>query len=280
MTVAGLHARDGEVLRACLRALRSAVPFPVLFGGFHADGETVLSELLGTRTPGMRGLRVRGSTGLGGRVAAEGKPRAVLNYATARSITHDYDGPVLTEGIGALLALPVRVHGTPRAIVYVGTRSRGRIGDRVISHAWPIVTAFADEIRVRDEVDRRLDALAAPAPPATGRDLEQLRQAGAELRCIAAATGDAELAARIRVVSRRLQAVMNPGPAPATVRLAPREIDVLSLVALGCGNAEIGQRLCIGTETVRSYLRNAMRKLDAHSRLETVVAARRLGLII
>ncbi|MFI9550435.1 response regulator transcription factor [Nonomuraea endophytica] len=54
---------------------------------------------------------------------------------------------------------------------------------------------------------------------------------------------------------------------------------MLSLVAVGCGNAEAGERLGLRPETVKSYLRGAMRKLGTHSRMETVVAARRAGLL-
>ncbi len=59
--------------------------------------------------------------------------------------------------------------------------------------------------------------------------------------------------------------------------LSPRELDVLALLAVGCGNAEVAQRLGLLPETVKSYLRNAMSKLGTHSRMETVVAARRGG---
>ncbi|MET7337934.1 LuxR C-terminal-related transcriptional regulator [Nonomuraea sp. NPDC005650] len=61
--------------------------------------------------------------------------------------------------------------------------------------------------------------------------------------------------------------------------LSPRELDVLALVAMGCGNAETGVRLGIRPETVKSYLRNAMRKLGTHTRMETVVAARHRGFL-
>jgi DNA-binding CsgD family transcriptional regulator len=60
-------------------------------------------------------------------------------------------------------------------------------------------------------------------------------------------------------------------------RLAPRELDVLAMVAVGCGNAEAARRLGILPETAKSYLRNTMRKLGTHGRMETVVTARRLG---
>jgi LuxR family transcriptional regulator, regulator of acetate metabolism len=81
---------------------------------------------------------------------------------------------------------------------------------------------------------------------------------------------------------RRLDAVCDRltrphGPPARGNPLSPRELDVLALVAVGCGNAEAGRRLGLQPETVKSYLRNAMSKLGTHSRMETVVAARRGG---
>lgn len=54
---------------------------------------------------------------------------------------------------------------------------------------------------------------------------------------------------------------------------------MLAWAGLGCGNAEIARRLGLLPETVKSYLRGAMRKLGTHNRHESVVAARRLGLL-
>ena len=67
--------------------------------------------------------------------------------------------------------------------------------------------------------------------------------------------------------------------APVQVRLAPREVDVLACVAAGATNAAAAERLGLRPETVKGYLRSAMRKLGAHTRLEAVVAARRAGLL-
>ncbi|MFF5207354.1 response regulator transcription factor [Streptosporangium sp. NPDC000396] len=57
------------------------------------------------------------------------------------------------------------------------------------------------------------------------------------------------------------------------------DLDVPTWVGFGRGNAEIARRLGLLPEAVKSYLRGAMRKLGTHSRHETVVAARRLGLM-
>ncbi|WP_344272603.1 response regulator transcription factor, partial [Actinomadura napierensis] len=70
-----------------------------------------------------------------------------------------------------------------------------------------------------------------------------------------------------------------PAPRPPRPVLTPREVDVLSYVAIGCTNAEAAERLGLLPETVKSYLRSAMRKLDAHTRLEAVTSARRAGLL-
>ncbi len=44
-----------------------------------------------------------------------GRPLSVADYRNASTITHDYDAPVLTEGIRSVLAVPVIVDGLPRA---------------------------------------------------------------------------------------------------------------------------------------------------------------------
>jgi DNA-binding NarL/FixJ family response regulator len=61
--------------------------------------------------------------------------------------------------------------------------------------------------------------------------------------------------------------------------LTQRERDVLRLLADGLSNEEIGRRLFISPETVRTHVRKAMEKLDADTRTQAVATALRLGLI-
>lgn len=62
-------------------------------------------------------------------------------------------------------------------------------------------------------------------------------------------------------------------------QLTVRERDVLRLLADGLANEEIGRRLFISAETVRTHVRKAMTKLDADTRTQAVAKALRQQLI-
>lgn len=61
--------------------------------------------------------------------------------------------------------------------------------------------------------------------------------------------------------------------------LTPRELEVLTLIAGGMTNAEIGDRLVISVKTVDRHRENIMRKLNMHSRIDLVKYALKMGLI-
>jgi DNA-binding NarL/FixJ family response regulator len=61
--------------------------------------------------------------------------------------------------------------------------------------------------------------------------------------------------------------------------LTQREREVLRLLADGNSNEEIGRRLFISPETVRTHVRKAMDKLDADTRTQAVATALRQSLI-
>jgi DNA-binding CsgD family transcriptional regulator len=101
-----------------------------------------------------------------------------------------------------------------------------------------------------------------------------VREAHAALRALAPRITDPELRAELLGACALLTAGTDPS---ARVRLAPREVDVLACVAAGVTNAVAAERLGVTPETVKGYLRSAMRKLRARTRGEAVVAARRAG---
>ncbi|WP_188195319.1 LuxR C-terminal-related transcriptional regulator [Nonomuraea sp. SYSU D8015] len=276
--------REREALNTAVGRLRRATGLPVAFGGVVAGGwrGVTLTEFSGTLTGVLRGLAVSAGSGLGGRVLTTARPGAVDDYAADPRISHEYDKPVIAEGLRAIAAVPVTVDGAVSGVLYGGIREPLSISDRVVDAMTQVAARMGFELAVRREVERRLAELetaaitrAARETPGAG-EWEAVRQAHAQLRAITREIADAGLRARLEDVCDRLarpSAGTHPNP------LSPRELDVLALVAVGCGNAETATRLGIRPETVKSYLRNAMRKLGTHTRMETVVTARRHGFL-
>jgi DNA-binding CsgD family transcriptional regulator len=274
---------DGGAFRQALRLAHQRADLPVVFGGPVQGGVLTLTQFVGVRTAGLRGLTVFAATGLGGKVLVERRPSAVNNYKSAHSITHDYDAPVLAEGIRSVTAVPVVTSGAVRGVLYGATRGSVPLGDRAIDALVGASRHLASELAVRDEVDRRLRLLQAAEANTTriasAVAVEEVRELLAELRVIAQTLQDDALRDRLlRVYSRLAGLGSAPGSAPSSP-LSPREIDVLAQVALGCSNAEAASRLSLQPETVKAYLRSAMHKFDAHTRFEAVVTARRCGLL-
>lgn len=67
-----------------------------------------------------------------------------------------------------------------------------------------------------------------------------------------------------------------PGPGPD---LTDREREVLALLADGLSNTAIGQRLFIGTTTVKDHVSALLVKLGVANRVQAAVHAHRLGLV-
>ena len=68
-------------------------------------------------------------------------------------------------------------------------------------------------------------------------------------------------------------------PKGTSGRLTERELDVLRLLAEGLSHEQIGKRLEIAGETVRSHARKAADRLGARTRTHAVATAIRLGLL-
>lgn len=248
---------------------------PLAFGGEVHEDTLLLSEFFGTRTGAMRGLAVLPRAGLGGASVVTRRPISVPDYRRASTITHDYDEPVLSEGIRSILAVPVVVDGQARAVLYGAHRTSAPIGGRTAAAMVASAQRLSEELRVRDEVDRRLRMREAALTNFAEQpaDAEQIREVHADLRRLAADTPD--LAGPLRELADRLAVALRGDP-PASAPLTAREVDVLAQVALGCTNAEAAQRLSLKPETVKSYLRSAAAKLGARNRHEAVSKARRL----
>ena len=62
-------------------------------------------------------------------------------------------------------------------------------------------------------------------------------------------------------------------------KLTPRELEVLSLVAEGLTNADIGRRLFVSNKTVETHVSSVLGKLNVSNRTEAVRVAEDLGLV-
>lgn len=82
-------------------------------------------------------------------------------------------------------------------------------------------------------------------------------------------------------IARRLLRHFQPpaNAAPEAPTLAPREIDVLRIVAKGYTLAEVAESLGITRHTASGYLKDVYRKLGVSSRAEATLAATRMGLV-
>ena len=66
---------------------------------------------------------------------------------------------------------------------------------------------------------------------------------------------------------------------PLAGPLSPRELEVMTWIAAGYDYRQIADELTLSPTTVRTHLRNAMRKLHARNRPHAVAVAMHLGLI-
>ncbi|MFJ8756517.1 helix-turn-helix transcriptional regulator [Streptomyces cyaneofuscatus] len=276
---------DAVEMRTALAGLRRTSGLPVAFGGLLSDARHArIAELNGARTGALRGLVISAGSGLGGKAIALARPCAVTDYPTSRHISHEYDTAVAAEGLRSVVAVPVVVRRTVRGVLYGALRTPVGLGDRTFDAAVAAARDVEQALAVRDEV-RELLALtreqAAAGPAAAPGAWEDVREAHRELRALVPRVADPALRDELLAVCGRLASASGPRtPAAAVeVRLAPREVDVVACVAAGATNAAAARQLGLRPETVKGYLRSAMRKLGTHTRLETVVAARRAGLL-
>ncbi|MFJ3703299.1 MULTISPECIES: response regulator transcription factor [Streptomyces] len=276
---------EATELRTALLRLRRTSGLPVVFGGLLSDARHApIAELSGAQTSALRGLVISSGSGLGGKAIALSRPCAVSDYPSSRHISHEYDTAVAAEGLRSVVAVPVVVRRTVRGVLYGALREPLTLGDRTFDLAASAARDVEQALAVRDEVQQLLAATREQvSDPGTcpGTREEDVREAHRELRALAPRIVDPVLRDELLAVCGRLASATGAAPDPAAgrVRLAPREVDVVACVASGATNAAAAGRLGLRPETVKSYLRSAMQKLGAHTRLEAVVAARRAGLL-
>jgi DNA-binding NarL/FixJ family response regulator len=87
-------------------------------------------------------------------------------------------------------------------------------------------------------------------------------------------------------ISRRLSALLledirqshSPPRGAPLPTMTQRELEIMDLLAAGASTTEVAESLVLSTETVRSHVKNILRKLDLRSREELVATVERMGM--
>jgi DNA-binding NarL/FixJ family response regulator len=150
----------------------------------------------------------------------------------------------------------------------------GPIAIRRIIAATPLVRVIV--FTAAKDADAGIIALKAGASGYVTKDVD-LSTLPRVIRAVA--SGEAAVSRGfVSVLIDRLRAAPdgNIGLRPVRSPLTPREWEVLDLLSSGLTMEEVTDTLVLSSETVRSHLQRAMRKLDVHSREAAIDAVRKL----
>jgi DNA-binding NarL/FixJ family response regulator len=95
-----------------------------------------------------------------------------------------------------------------------------------------------------------------------------------------AARGNSALSPLVaRTLIDRLRHAPEPAVPAAPGGLSERELEVLALLASGCDNTEIGDRLFVSRSTVKNHVSRVLEKLQVANRVQAATYAVRSGLV-
>ncbi|GAB93830.1 LuxR C-terminal-related transcriptional regulator [Gordonia rhizosphera] len=260
-----------------LRRVRRVSGVSLAFAGMVSAGATKgrqavrLEHFVGNTVGALSGVSVDIGHGLGGKVISVNRPVVVDDYLRTPNITHRYNAIIAAEGLRAMAAAPVIVDRRPVAVLYGALHTDDPIGSRTFD-------VLAAEARALEQQIVTARVTAAAGSSSEMNELrDRLTQAYSRLRLLERTVDDQTLASELERITETL--LDDVGATVPAVSLTGREQDVLALAALGHGNARIAEELGIGVQTAKGYVKDAMNKLGASTRLEAVVSARRQGLL-
>lgn len=195
------------------------------------------------------------------------------------------DHPVVRDGLVAML-------GSEPGIEVVGIAQDGREALVEIAETDPDVVLMdlrmpggggTESIRALRERDRVRPRILVLTTYDTDRDIRSALEAGADGFLLKDTRRDDVIRAVHDLAGGR--AVLAPAAlaaltgADARAELSAREIEVLRLVADGCTNRAVANRLGIGEATVKTHLVHVYEKLGVGDRASAVRTAWELGLV-
>jgi len=304
---------DAEAVRADPRIL-SGDPYqelrwlPLLLGRGRLDEasqlvERTLADTLDTNDVQFRGQALLRAAELAGQKGQWDDARALIADALALARSSDdqyYRAQIYglgmwieaqrrdTEAADALAAEAVS-WGTgvatqlPEVRAWLATvpaeRSRAHGADT--ADEWAAVAAVWDEVgqpyRAAFARYQQADALLR------SRSRDEAGAVAREVLRVASSLDAAPLATQVRQLAQRARLdlagpVATPRDPVAALNLTPREVDVLTLLAQGRTNRQIGESLFISEKTASVHVTNLLRKLGVPNRIEAAAIAQRVGL--
>lgn len=246
---------------------------------------------MSTGLPPRAGLRYRGAVDYGTRLVEDGDPTTERDDAVLRVIIAD-DDPFARRAIKQALSQP--------GIIVIAEAHDGREAVELCLHYRPdivlmdvvmpvldgiaatrrIIKQLPDQIVViltsSDEQEFGFLGLRAGAAGFLSKDvdIDALPQA---MR--GASTGEAVISRQLgmRLIEHLRRAPDGgTGMRPVKSPLTPREWEIIDLLVESKTTDQIADQLVLSPETVRSHVKNILRKLDARSREEAVAIAQRM----
>jgi PAS domain S-box-containing protein len=170
------------------------------------------------------------------------------------------------------VSVPAAIVDREGMVTWINKAAREVFGNRV---GQPFVSVVAPEYvdLVQRQLQRKLNG-----EPMTDYDVEVITADGtrrrAEISSVLIPGGD------VCHAVFGLAVLGPPRPVAAeSVHLTPRQNEVLQLLGQGAATDDIASMLHLSKETVRNHVRNILRELRVHSRLEAVARAHALGLL-
>ncbi len=222
------------------------------------------------------------------RAAADRAQRAVALNDEQRAGEARDDARATFEHLRGLLAPGRWHHGgpgpEPDAFDALSMAELSRADGRSDPEAWHAAAerfaALGEPFELGYARWRQAEALIAGGGDraAAGAALREAAEIAAVLRAPLLTAEVEGLARRARVTLESAPEAAPEGPDVERLGLTERELTVLSLVAEGHTNREIGERLFISEKTASVHVSRILAKLGVRSRVEAATAAHRLGL--
>jgi sugar diacid utilization regulator len=232
------HLEVDELLAAICRRARLLLGTDVAYITLRDEvaGDTYVHATDGIVSEAFRTMRLPTGTGLGGLVAATGRPEATADYINDERLEHDreIDRRVMTEGLSGIVAAPLKRGREVFGVLLSGSRERRQFEPAEISLFASLASHAAIALHNARLIQRAHDTLAdlARAHDALREHAHRVERVGEIYEELAALALDgAEVGELLETVVRHLPGeieLLAASGEPLEVRSAPAEGDAVT----------------------------------------------------